>query len=187
MNLMKPEHMLFSQRDNENHPWTTCNVTAMCQALHILDYVFPKGSFLQPEDNLYTFLHKDSFLQKMYKESPYTRSFEPEEIHAILVEGANRWMNKVVARTATYLNRTTVERTLDEGHLILLSCRMPYFKGTPMNHIVTCTGYNDEGVFICDSYGDYHDLYANRKAVRDCFMSWEDFTCYAKPDYIEVI
>ena len=45
MELMLPGHSLYSQRNNELLPTSACNVTAMCQALHIGGYTFPKGKY----------------------------------------------------------------------------------------------------------------------------------------------
>lgn len=172
---------VYSQRNNKLKPESACNVTAMCQALSILGYTFPKGKYEQEEDNLMDFLMTNERVQRAYKNNPLSSQFDPNEIHEILCYGTNLWMNKHVTAFRGSLSYKDITSNIDDGNCILLSGLFPTYNGRPINHIICCYKYDDDGIIIADSWGDYRTLYTEKHAQLNIHMSKHDFTTFLKP------
>ena len=67
-NLMRPDHDVFTQRNNALYPDETCWPTSVVQALHIRDVKMPEGKYEQPEDNLTHFCMTDKNVQHSWQE-----------------------------------------------------------------------------------------------------------------------
>jgi hypothetical protein len=118
----------YSQRNNLIKPFESCNVTSMVMALEYMGYVFPKGEFGQPEDNLRTFME--------------TNGKNPE-LHAELSEYTNKWMGRKVTEFSMLRTISDILSELLEGHPVVISGTFPGFptkKAKPLGHIVCLVG-----------------------------------------------
>lgn len=179
MELMLPGHSLYSQRNNELLPTSACNVTAMCQALHIGGYTFPKGKYAQEEDNLMYFILHDSRVQSFYKSIGSTAN--PYEIHEVLCYATNLWMGRDVCDRIHNISQNKLIELNQQHCCVLLSGHYPSYTGRSIDHITCCHDVEHDGIRMTDSWGDYHTLYTEQHAQRNVFMSWDDFYEYIKP------
>lgn len=178
-NLMRPDHDVFTQRNNARYPDETCWPTSAVQALHIRDVKMPAGKYEQPEDNLADFCLRDSRVQQLYKKLDPDRVYHPWQVHDVLCLAINAWIGHEVARRKIFNDGVDLKPILDGGRCIVMSGRFPYYSGRPISHAICICGYNDEGYIICDPWGDYSELYASGvKCVRDKIMPYADFAVY---------
>ena len=163
-----------------------CNVTSYAMALEYAGWIFPKGQFKQPEDNLGLFILTDkSIRDKMKKSAPilydlWMRSLEgkcterelksmyfPTELHDYLSFGANQWLGKDVSEFKTESSfKTVLWNNMVYNNLPLVISTI--FGG--FGHIVCCSGvqYNKEdfknktvipspiSIIIDDPWGKYN-------------------------------
>ncbi len=181
INLRRDNISSYSQRNNEIAPLEACPVTAMCQALAILGYTFPDGPYKQEEDNLAEFITKDKDCKVLYKNLDPNHEHKPYGIHRILCYGTDKWLNKHICRDKEVVSVTQIIENITKGNCVLLSGRFPTYRGTPINHIICCHGFNDDGLIISDSYGNYRNLYADKICGKNIVMPWKDVTEYIKP------
>ena len=182
MNLRKDNIPSYSQRNNEINPLGACTVTAMCQALAILGYTFPKGKYKQEEDNLADFIMHDKDCRVLYDKLDPKHKYKPYEIHRILCHGTDKWLNKYrTCRDKEIVAVTQIIEEIKKLNCVLLSGRFPTYKDTQIDHIVCCHGFTDRGLLISDSYGNYQNLYADGVCSKNVEMPWQDVTDYIKP------
>ena len=189
----------YSQRNNQYfrrngesvaNCHTTCNVTAMVEGLHLSGYKFPQGQFEQPEDNLMDFIINDPVIDQRYKQiypamyndykTGKPNCYWPNEVHALLCEGTNRWMGTNCVRFLDnlkiwdYLKQNFTESTVSLP--IVVSGCFPKSNGSSLNHIVLITGVeiiDDEvtkvkwddpyGNTLKDFVGSGNDVWVSRK------------------------
>ena len=153
----------YSQRDNSYYKRvgdsvangdTMCNVTAMIEGLHLSGYKFPSGKFEQPEDNLMDFIINDQVIDKRYSEiypamykdykTGKPNCYWPNEVHALLCEGTNRWIGTDCVKFEEnlkiwdYLVHNFTQSTVPLP--IVVSGCFPKSNGAKLNHIVLITG-----------------------------------------------
>lgn len=189
----------ITQRNNEYkwaHPknsklytdaLSACNVSSYVMAGEYIGYKFPKGRWLQDEDNFCEFIFTDERVMNFYKEKlpiPY-EAFErgdinallPNTIHIILAYAFNLWIG---TNAVTFNERTPIETIVDEiirySRPVVLSGTFPYLykdgtKGT-IGHINTLVGLEfpnediktfnpKKATFIVDDpYGDWKQNFA---------------------------
>lgn len=179
VNLMRPDHEVFTQRNNALHPDETCWPTSVVQALHIRDIKMPTGRYAQPEDNLTDFCMKDARVQNYYKKMDPSRDYKPWQVHDVLCFAVNLWLGHDVAARKLFNGCVNLKQYLDVGRCVVLSGRFPYYSGRPISHAICVCGYNDEGYIICDPWGDYRTLYGDKSTCgREIVMTYSDFTMY---------
>lgn len=129
---------------------TMCNVTSICQSLAYNDWVFPKGNYSQPEDNLAEFILTNEEVLSYYKKiqpQMYQEwiegkegSYPPNEIHAVLAFGTNKWLN---SNADTFKENAKIEDIINEiieGRCCVVSGRFPTINNGYLNHIVSLVG-----------------------------------------------
>jgi hypothetical protein len=142
----------YDQRDNKfkfTHPktkvemvngLTMCNVTAYCEAAEINGFIFPKGSFEQPEDNFCSFLFNSNEVMAYYKQKmpamydAFERgdkdAYTPNEIHAVLAYAFNKWMGCSDTKPiATFRDNALILDILSEiidDRAVVMSGTFPY-------------------------------------------------------------
>jgi hypothetical protein len=157
----------FSQRNNELDPAVSCQCTAMVQALAILGYQFPAGRHAQPEDNLRSFIKG--------------QGCNPE-IHATLSKLTNMWMGRTVTHFSTDVLIADIFYNIDAALPVVLSGSFPGFptpRKTPLGHIVTLVGHDENGVVVMDPYGNTLDDW--KGSGRQVLLSMEQFFAWIKP------
>jgi len=187
--------MNFSQRNNERDPHNACNVTSMVMALAYLDYVFPKGKYDQPEDNLHDHISNNPECVKHYSDfvskNPWAAGIPPMQIHDILSWCTNHWIGKQVTSFSTNRSTPTIFAELRSGKPIVLSGDFPFVtsKGvrTTLGHIVVLVGAewnegnsgNPDRVIIDDPYGNTLNNFQG--SGNDVVLSWDQFVKWIKP------
>jgi hypothetical protein len=155
INLMTDDVPFFSQRNNELDPHSSCNVTAMVQALSILRMGFPLSKFSQPEDALRNLI--------------VTSGGDPT-VHADLSKGFNEWIGKRTSSFTTNAAINDIILDLKNGKPSVMSGTFPYKyrDGNVKNigHIVTLSGVelSEDGNPVS---WDIQDPYGN---------TWENWT-----------
>lgn len=185
--LMRPDHEVFTQRNNLVHPDETCWPTSMIQALHIRDIRMPPGKYKQPEDNLADFCMKDSRVRDLHSKVDPERAYKPWQVHRVLNSAVNWWLGWDVTEHRFSADTPDLHPFLDKGRCVVISGRFPYYSGKPIHHAICVCGHTDEGYYICDPWGDYEELYASGvKCVRDKIMPYKDFEAYMGNSFIIV-
>lgn len=186
-NLMRPEHDVYTQRNNLHYPDETCWPTSTVQALHIRDIAMPNGKYAQSEDNLAEFCMKDSRVMRYHGKVDPTHEYHPWQVHDVLCYAVNLWVGRDVCERKVFNGSADLRRFIDEGRCVVISGRFPYYSGMPINHAICVCGYNDDGYIICDPYGDYRTLYADGSTcARAITMPYKDFDAYMKTSCVVV-
>lgn len=135
---------------------TTCNFTSIVQSLDYNGFIFPKGKYEQPEDNLTDFamssekvdfyykthipvLYKDYKAKKTHKD-PKTGAvvidyYTPNEVHSVIAYAVNLWLG---CEVDTFKENTPiidiVKEIIEERSCVISGV----FNG--LNHIVSLVG-----------------------------------------------
>jgi hypothetical protein len=172
----------YSQRNNLKKPFESCNVTSMVMALSYLEYVFPKGQYEQPEDNLREFIE--------------ARGKNPE-IHYDLSTMTNEWMGKKVTDFSTERKTEDIYAQLIAGNPVVISGTFPGFPvlaKKPLGHIVCLVGAEWEGnewnkkpdkLIWDDPYGN--TLLNWKDSGNDIIIPYDKFISWIKPVGSEVV
>jgi hypothetical protein len=169
INLMTNDIPYYTQRNNELEPNSSCNVTAMVQALCILKIDFPLSKYKQPEDALRNLI---------------VSSGGDPTVHADLSKGLNDWIGARMSSFTTAAAIDDIISDLKDGKPSVMSGTFPYqYKdGSVKNigHIVTISGVEtaENGVPLWwiaqDPYGG--DTWKNWSGSgRDIIFSHEQF------------
>ena len=129
--LMRPDHEVFTQRNNLVHPDETCWPTSMIQALHIRDIRMPPGKYKQPEDNLADFCMKDSRVCALHSKVDPERAYKPWQVHHVLNSAVNWWLGWDVTEHRFAADTPDLHPFLDKGRCVVISGRFPYYSGKP--------------------------------------------------------
>jgi hypothetical protein len=173
ISLMNKDIAYFSQRNNELDPNSSCNVTAMVQALCILKMNFPLSSYSQPEDALRNLI--------------VSCGGDPA-VHADLSKGFNEWIGKKITSFTMNASVDDIISDLKQGKPSVMSGTFPYKNrdGSVKNigHIVTISGVELAGDNtplsweVQDPYGDTWKNWAG--SGRNIVFSHEQFIKYLK-------
>lgn len=175
-NLLMNVHDVYTQRNNALYPDETCWPTSAVQAMHIRNITMPRGKYDQDEDNLADFCMRDARVKALHNKLDPNRDYKPWQVHDVLCEAINLWVGYELASRHYGGDPTPY---IDDGKCVVLSGKFPYYSGRPISHAICVHGYDDKGVFICDPWGDYEELYASGvKCVRNKHMPWEDYKAY---------
>ena len=159
----------YSQRNNENDPHGTCNVTSMVMGLIYSGYgdlvdkkVQESGKpNTQPEDLLYTFLMNNKEVADFYKsyDSVHYDNWKnpkqgqavipPNQMHAVLSYGSNRWLGK----KKDEITHFTTNGSIEEMVLNLLKKKPSVVSGvfSGLGHIVCLVGFETSQENILDA------------------------------------
>jgi hypothetical protein len=173
INLMTNDIPYYSQRNNELAPNSSCNVTAMVQALCILRMGFPLSKFKQPEDTLRDLIvssggdptvHAD--LSKGFNDwigtriSSFTMNAAIGDIIADLKDG------KPSVMSGTFLYKDKDGSVKDIGHIVTISGVEMAENGAPLSWIVQ------------DPYGNTWENWSG--SGRDIIFTHEQFVAHLK-------
>lgn len=172
--LARPS-LFHTQRNNEIDPASTCNVTAMVNALLCTGIEIHAPKEVQPEDHLARFLAGDEAKDFLAKNYPALAGHKPREVHAVLSWAVNTFL---VGRKVTVFSSSV--------HLSEILFRLVHQKAaacvsgtfTPKGHVVALVGFEtgqddieqmtnpgsvDLGqvrkILVNDSWGDWHAAY----------------------------
>jgi hypothetical protein len=163
----------FSQRNNELEPNSSCNVTAMVQALCLLQMAFPLSGYNQPEDALRNLI--------------VSCGGDPT-VHADLSKGFNEWVGKKMTSFTTSASIDDIIADLKQGRPSVMSGTFPYKNrdGSVKNigHIVTISGVelsDDSAPLSWEVQDPYGDTWKNwTGSGRNISFSHEQFMKYLK-------
>lgn len=135
---------------------TTCNVTSIVQSLSYNGFVFPKGKYDQPEDNLADFIMSSPKVDLYYKthmpvlyenykakkthRDPKTGAvvidyYTPNEVHSVIAYAVNLWLGCEVDTFKENTPITDIVKEIIEERSCVIS---GVFNG--LNHIVSLVG-----------------------------------------------
>ncbi|MDR2097712.1 MAG: C39 family peptidase [Spirochaetaceae bacterium] len=173
ISLMADDVPYFSQRNNELEPNSSCNVTAMVQALCLLRMDFPLSKFSQPEDAL--------------RDLIVSGGGDPT-IHADLSKGFNEWAGRQMTRFTTAARIDDIILDLKNGKPSVMSGTFPYYNNDSIKnigHIVTISGVElseDNAPLSWEVQDPYGDTWKNWSGSgRNIKFSHEQFINYLKP------
>lgn len=152
----------LSQRDNENHPKSTCNVTALAMLIKYYNPDFDFSPYEQLEDFLWAEINSKEGLEYYKNKFSWAskKNINPNTVHGMLDWVANKYDIKL---EMDEIFKEDLSGFLDNGPLIV-STRL-----TSSGHIVLLTGYvdftteygNHTFLIVNDPYGDYRTSYSN--------------------------
>lgn len=173
----------FSQRNNTLFPGSTCNVTAMIQALHLLGYdVYARaGQGVQPEDSLEEMTENPRvYAQRTaLKLDPGCMGVPNRQIHLLLSLATDLWIGRPVSKFTTQIDTKAILGDLVKKRPTVLSTTF-----TPAGHVVCVSGFRTkqggfiltdpsqidmnllEGFYIDDPWGDYMSGYKNQNGKK---------------------
>jgi hypothetical protein len=186
----------YTQRNNKIKPGTACNVTSMISALSAAGWPVEKlvRDGEQPEDALMRFLLTDPVCASEWRRCDPSGQYPPNEWHAILALGTNRFLCRRLGSEWPAENYRAVVFTegadslviaelIQEGGAAVCSGLFTLPDGRKMNHMVSMVGFvgdEEPSAFILDDpWGDYRTGYTSQKG-NDVEMSMEDFLSIIK-------
>lgn len=176
----------YTQRNNKIKPGSSCNVTSMIAALSAAGWPVEKmvAKNQQAEDDLLLFIMTDAVVDKKWRSLDPEGKIPPNEWHAVLAFGTNRWLKSkgynclpVVFSEAVALDE--IQKTVKAGGACVVSGRFPYKTGS-LNHVVAVVGIDETSLIVDDPFGDWHDEYATIKGD-DIKMDSSEFYSLLKP------
>ena len=188
----------LTQRDNTIRPFGTCNTTAMVMALSYSGVELPiLQGYTQYEDALTDFLLHDPETLNFYsridplnyarwKEFPNSlKVIPPNEYHAVLAYGTNRWVGKKAVEFSTSVPVDKIFGALAAGKPVILS---GLWAG--LRHIVCAVGFETrqldiltsgkvdisqiENINIDDPFGNYKTKYQDQNG-NDILVPYNEF------------
>jgi hypothetical protein len=193
----------------------------MVMALDYAGWIFPKGEYEQPEDNLCSFIFNNKDVLAEYKRAMpvlYEQfikgekgAYTPNEVHAVLAYGANKWLGASKAvQFSDHRKITDIFRQIITYNLpAVVSGSFPYKNGfnkeTVLNHINVLAGLEylvsdvsidnpdtppveedflkaaPSKVIIDDPYGDVYSNFSEPSNRNDIKMPYADFIKWYKP------
>lgn len=175
----------YSQRNNRRSPYAACNVTAMVDALAAARWPLPPArdwEDQQPEDRLMLFIEADSECRHMWRTLDPRGELPPNQWHAVLALGTNRWMGQVIVQFSESVEIPRMIGQLALGGTCVVCGRFPRTSG----HLVALVGVAMEEParpsywIIDDPYGDYHTNYESERGD-DVQLPHEDFLRILNP------
>lgn len=176
----------FSQRNNKIKPASSCNVTSIINALSAAGWpvedMVPEG--VQPEDALMRYIMTDAGCDKKWRSLDPEGKIPPNEWHAVLAYGANRWLSGLgysgsPVQFRENVSADEIKSVIQNGGAAVVSGAFPSVDGV-LNHVVAIVGYSGDDFIIDDSWGDYRDKYVTVKG-NDIPLKRADFVRLLKP------
>ena len=166
----------FSQRNNKIKPASSCNVTSIINALSSAGWpvlaMVPEG--VQPEDALMRFIMTDAACDRKWRSLDPQGKQPPNEWHAVLAYGANKWLAKLGYTDSPVQFRENV--TAEEIKAVIQDGGADGM----LNHVVAIVGYSGDDFIIDDPWGDFRDKYVTVKG-NDIPMTRSEFMNLLKP------
>lgn len=176
----------FSQRNNKIKPASSCNVTSIINALSaagwpVLEMV-PEG--VQPEDALMRFIMTDAACDRKWRSLDPQGKQPPNEWHAVLAYGTNRWLAGLgyagsPVQFRVNVSADEIKSVIQNGGAAVVSGAFPSVDGV-LNHVVAVVGYSGDDFIIDDPWGDFRDKYVTVKG-NDIPMKRSEFMNLLKP------
>lgn len=176
----------FSQRNNKIKPASSCNVTSIINALSaagwpVLEMV-PEG--VQPEDALMRYIMTDASCDRKWRSLDPQGKQPPNEWHAVLAYGANRWLAGLgyagsPVQFRENVSADEIKSVIQNGGAAVVSGAFPSVDGV-LNHVVAVVGYSGDDFIIDDPWGDFRDKYVTVKG-NDIPMKRSEFMNLLKP------
>ena len=199
------------KKNNRCINWTNeCNVTSIVRSLDYNGFIFPKGDFAQPEDNLAQHMVKSKIVDSKYK-SRFPALYEewakgtadcysPLEIHKLLEIGVNDWFGfKVDTFNDSTPIKSIKQQLIDYSKSVVISGQFG-----KLGHIVSLVGiaydkslylkcceenldicdFEPIGYFYDDSWGTFNietKTYDVSRLGNDMWLSNENFIGMMKP------
>jgi hypothetical protein len=162
----------YSQRNNAIDPMSSCNVTAMVDAIEAAGWVLPFGGPeepKQPEDRLHRFIDTDAECQRLWRSVDPRGTIPAVQWMAVLALGANRWMGTVLDQWVESAHPVRMLMHLADGGTCVVVGQFPGTQG----HVVALVGvaYDEADPshprywIIDDPWGDYHTGYSNQRGA----------------------
>ena len=176
----------FSQRNNKIKPASSCNVTSIINALSAAGWpvlaMVPEG--VQPEDSLMHFIMTDASCDRKWRSLDPEGKIPPNEWHAVLAYGANKWLAKLgytdsPVQFRENVSADEVKSVIQKGGAAVVSGAFPSVDGV-LNHVVAVVGYSGDDFIIDDPWGDFRDKYVTVKG-NDIPMKRSEFMNLLKP------
>lgn len=170
MILDKIGQFKYNQRNNAVDGENTCGPTNCVQAYAVTNYTetFPKGRYVQPEDNFTEFMRSywSSVLGKVYGIN-VTDEVPANEYLKLLTIGFNLWMSKLQGDffypvcVSREFNMDELEQFILKGEAVVCSISAGAVKG----HFITVVGVDDDNFYVYDTYGDNISILKNFEKV----------------------
>ena len=172
--LIKLDDPFKSQLDNYYHPTGTCNMTslAMVIAFHKPEY-YNVNPMTQLEDKLYEYAQNNGL--SIYDHEIFNQILQPYGLQSdFRTDTTLDYMKNWIAET---------------GYPTIIA---GYF--TPFGHIIVVRGFDQEGLFVNDPYGEYFSSgydtslsgenlhYSNALITRTCIPDGKFFVHYITPN-----
>ena len=161
INLCPERKDYYSQINNENNPFSSCNVTSMVAGLDIgkfgLDPILCIPGYKQAEDKLYHYIETDPAVQAFYKKN-FNTGIPAPEWGGVMVYAVNLLYEKKVVFNDEYLERREIIEDIEKGLPVYTSMRYPENrnadgKHSPIpGHIVLIVGIDGDNFIINDPY-----------------------------------
>lgn len=190
----KKQGAYYTQRNNTIKPQSSCNVTAMINALSAALWPVEKlatEKYPQPEDALMHLILSDETIDRMWKRIDPQCKYPPNEWHSILCCATNMILrNNALLQKGEVAVFFSEKNTIDDFKKCLYSGGAVVASGVfeangkRVNHVVAIVAYEMDSEhptwIINDSYGDYRTGYTDMdgKGVR---MKFDDFVGNIKP------
>jgi hypothetical protein len=172
----------YTQRNNELHPMSACNVTAMINALVAAGWKLPETKE-QPEDALLAFIQTNEECEKLWIKNDPLKQIPPNQWHNVLSLGVNLWLNLPIASINWKTNVVDIVEHLMIGGTCIASGLFPTTEG----HFVAIVGTTYEPLdgsvsnfIIDDPWGDYRTNYKIKNG-NSIEMLFEDYEKIIKP------
>lgn len=176
----------FSQRNNKIKPASSCNVTSIINALSSAGWPVQQmvPDNVQPEDSLMHFIMTDASCDRKWRSLDPEGKIPPNEWHAVLAYGANKWLAKLgyTDSPVQFRENVTAEEikaAIQDGGAAVVSGCFPSVDGM-LNHVVAIVGYSGDDFIIDDPWGDFRDKYVTVKG-NDIPMKRAEFISFLKP------
>lgn len=142
----KENKFVFVQKDKVVNWVNMCNVTAICNALECNGFIFPKGQYERPQDNLAHFMLNNNEIDAEYKRrfpalynewnKGVKNCYSPLEIHKLLELGVNKWFGADIEKFSTNtLISLLIKQIIDERSASVISGQFGN-----LGHIVSMVG-----------------------------------------------
>lgn len=174
------------QRKNKVLPWTSCGASATVMALKASGWPVPSPKGVRPEDHLTgILLSPDAKERRAAIPGNWADDIPPNQIHAVLAWGINRWLGK---RVVQFKENGTLRDVVSHLYHRTALVMNGLFAG--LDHNIAVVGFDTAqeehefrggidldrvtDIIIDDPWGDYHTSYKDQNG-NDVHVTVEEF------------